>query len=70
MKDLILRKMTAGDIDDPVSSGILVELDAFSPAPPPPIPELNMAAYFLVSYTPFDTSFSSSKLFFEIPTYG
>jgi hypothetical protein len=48
MRDLILRKMTGGYPDDPVSSGILVELDGVSPALAPPIPELNMAAYFLV----------------------
>lgn len=48
MRDLILRKMTGGDIDDPVSPGILVELDAVSPTSQPPLPELNVAAYFLV----------------------
>ena len=51
MKDLILRKMTGGDPNDPVTSGILVELDGVSPVPAPPAPELNWAAYVLVRET-------------------
>jgi hypothetical protein len=41
--------MITGSLNDPVSSGILVEMDGKSPILGPPMPDLNMAAYFLVS---------------------
>mmetsp|Transcript_25599 Transcript_25599/g.45421 ORF Transcript_25599/g.45421 Transcript_25599/m.45421 type:complete len:502 (-) Transcript_25599:182-1687(-) len=53
MRDLILRKMMGGVSDDPVSSAILVEIDGKSPILSPPMPELNMAAYFLAAMSGF-----------------
>jgi hypothetical protein len=53
MRDLIMQKMLHGLPNDPVSSGILVELDGKSPILSPPIPELNVAAYFLAAMSGF-----------------
>jgi hypothetical protein len=53
MKELILQKMLHGFPNDPVSSGILVELDGKSPILAPPMPELNVAAYFLAAMSGF-----------------
>lgn len=43
-----MRKMMSGDINDPVTSGILVELDGVAPVMVQSAPELNWAAYVLV----------------------
>lgn len=48
-----MKKMVEGFPKDPVSSGILVELDGKSPILRPPMPELNMAAYFLAAMSGF-----------------
>jgi RING-like zinc finger len=53
MKDLIMKKMMGGDPNDPISSGILVELDGKSPILGPPLAELNIAAYFLAAMSGF-----------------
>jgi hypothetical protein len=48
-----MKKMISGERNDPVSSGILVELDGKSPFLGPPMPELSMAAYFLAAMSGF-----------------
>ncbi|KAG7344008.1 ring-like zinc finger domain containing protein [Nitzschia inconspicua] len=53
MKDLILTKMWRGVPYDPVSSGILIELDGRSPIVRPPLADLNVAAYFLAAMSGF-----------------
>ena len=53
IKDFIMKKMVMGVRNDPVSSGILVEMDGKSPILGPPMPELSMAAYFLAAMSGF-----------------
>lgn len=54
MKDLILKKiMMSGNPNDVMSSGILIEVDGKSPILGPPLPELNIAAYFLAAMSGF-----------------
>jgi hypothetical protein len=53
MRDLILQKMLYGFPNDPMSTGILIELDGKSPILSPPMPELNVAAYFLAAMSGF-----------------
>ncbi|KAL3902910.1 MAG: hypothetical protein SGILL_010648 [Bacillariaceae sp.] len=48
-----MKKMVMGERNDPVSSGILVEMDGKSPIYGPPMPQLSMAAYFLAAMSGF-----------------